>query len=321
MMPVYRPQENFFRLALESVLQQDEGPERMQIEVVDDCSPNVDVEAMVRDIGKGRVAFYRSPKNQGLAGNWNTCIERSCGKWVHIFHQDDLVCHGFYKALVRADAEGSENVGAAFCRNAFMEDDGVWLDFSKIHARKAGALEDWIHLIGVEQQIQTPSIVVKRDVYEQLGGFRCDLAYTLDLEMWQRISMNWNFWFEPQVLAAYRIQHSESETSRLVKTSSDIQDFKKLLNVSPLYLNPIIGKSLAEEFTAKQVSIAILKSRKLLVTEKVENAFAYFEATRGFAGKALMWQKLSFFLLYLKIGLSKLKKKIRRTFGFGLVVE
>lgn len=321
MLPVYRPNEHFFRLALESVLQQDEGTERMQVEVLDDCSPDVDVEGMVRDIGKGRVSFSRTEKNLGLAGCWNQCISRARGKWVHILHQDDLVYHGFYKSLARADAEGGEKVGAAFCRHAFMEADGVWLDLSAIHSRKAGSLNNWIQLIGSEQQIQTPSIVVRRAVYEKLGGFRSDLVYTLDLEMWQRISMDLEFWFDPQVLAAYRIQHSESETSRLVKTCSDMQDFKKLLNVSPLYLNPIIGKSLAEEFTAKQVSIAILKSRKLLVTGKVENAFAYFESTRGFAGKALMWQKLSFFLLYLKIGLSKLKKKIRCTFGFGLVVE
>lgn len=315
MMPVYRPQEIFFRLALESVLQQDEGPERMQIEVVDDCSPDVDVEAMVRDIGKGRVAFYRSPKNQGLAGNWNTCIARSCGKWVHIFHQDDIVCHGFYKALARADAEGGEKVGAAFCRHAFMEEDGVWLDFSEIHRRSAGPIKNWIQIIGREQQIQTPSIVVRRETYEKVGGFRGDLAYTLDWEMWQRISMVGEFWFEPQILAAYRLQHADSETSRLVETCSDMKDFSKLRCVSPLYRDPVLGSRLAEEFTERQVPRAILRSRKLLVAGKVANAFGYFEATRAFSGKALIWEKLSFLLLYFKIAGSKLKKKILPTFG------
>ena len=39
MMPAYRPDERYLRQALESVLQQAPGPEQMQIEVVDDCSP------------------------------------------------------------------------------------------------------------------------------------------------------------------------------------------------------------------------------------------------------------------------------------------
>jgi glycosyltransferase involved in cell wall biosynthesis len=310
MMPVYRPTENFLRLALESVLQQDEGPERMQIEVVDDCSPDVDVEKMVRDIGKGRVAFSRTQKNLGLAGCWNTCISRSRGKWVHILHQDDLVYPGFYKSLARADAEGGDKVAAAFCRNAFMEDDGVWLDFSKIHARRATILVNWIQLIGSEQQIQTPAIVVRRETYEKVGGFRSDLLYLLDLEMWQRISMNWEFWFEPQLLAAYRM-HSDSETSRLVENCSDIKDYMKLRSVSLLYRDPVFGDGLAEDFTARQVPCAVLRSRRLLVAGKVGNALEYFQATCEFAGSALLWQKISLYLLYLRIAFSKIKKQSR----------
>ncbi len=55
----------YLRQTLESVLRQDPGPEEMQIEVIDDCSAQDDPEAIVREIGKGRVAFYRKPKNEG----------------------------------------------------------------------------------------------------------------------------------------------------------------------------------------------------------------------------------------------------------------
>lgn len=230
---------------------------------------------------------------------------------MHILHQDDLVYHGFYKSLARADAEGGEKVGAAFCRHAFMEEDGVWLDFSAIHSRKAGILNNWIQLIGSEQQIQTPSIVVRRGVYEKLGGFRSDLIYTLDLEMWQRISMDLEFWFEPQVLAAYRVQHSGSETSRLVETSSDMRDFAKVRAVSCLYRDPVFGAVLAKEFTARQVPRAVLRCRNLMVAGKVGNAFEYFQATREFAGRVLFREKASLILLYLKITASKLKKTLR----------
>ena len=55
MMPTYRPDEKYLRQALESVLQQAPGPEQMQIEVVDDCSPGMDVAALVKSIAGERV--------------------------------------------------------------------------------------------------------------------------------------------------------------------------------------------------------------------------------------------------------------------------
>jgi GT2 family glycosyltransferase len=40
--------------AIASVLEQDPGPERMQIEVVDDCSTHGDPEKLVAQVGDGR---------------------------------------------------------------------------------------------------------------------------------------------------------------------------------------------------------------------------------------------------------------------------
>ncbi|MEI9864573.1 MAG: glycosyltransferase family A protein [Limisphaerales bacterium] len=99
MIPAYNPGRNYLEQTIRSVLKQDPGPEQMQIEVVDDCSPKVDVAALVQEIAGERVSVSRTPKNLGLAGCWNTCIERSRGKWVHILHQDDFLAPGFYDAL------------------------------------------------------------------------------------------------------------------------------------------------------------------------------------------------------------------------------
>src|ERR1035441_1558771 len=96
-------QEAFLRKTLESVLQQDAGADTMQIEVVDDGSPEGNVEAMVKSIAGARVQISRTPKNLGLAGCWNTCIERARGQWVHLLHHDDYVLPGFYAQLKESD--------------------------------------------------------------------------------------------------------------------------------------------------------------------------------------------------------------------------
>jgi glycosyltransferase involved in cell wall biosynthesis len=89
--------------AIKSVLEQGIGLDEMQIEVVDDCSPeNIEViEAIVSEVGQGRVSLYRQPKNVGIYANWNTCIARARGHWVHILSDDDLVMPGFYEVYRR----------------------------------------------------------------------------------------------------------------------------------------------------------------------------------------------------------------------------
>src|SRR5207249_10146394 len=82
MIPTYNPRADYLEETLHSVLQQNPGPKQMQIEVVDDCSPGMDVVALVKAIVGERVQFSRTAKNLGLAGCWNTCIDRSRGEWL-----------------------------------------------------------------------------------------------------------------------------------------------------------------------------------------------------------------------------------------------
>ena len=55
MIPAYNPSVDYLEQTLRCVLAQDPGPEQMQIEVVDDCSPAVDVAARVREIAGDRI--------------------------------------------------------------------------------------------------------------------------------------------------------------------------------------------------------------------------------------------------------------------------
>jgi glycosyltransferase involved in cell wall biosynthesis len=207
---------------LESVLTQAPGVEEMQIEVVDDCSPKVDVGAMVEKIAGPRVTTYRNPKNLGLAGCWNECIRRSRGELVHLLHQDDLILSGFYTALARG-FDQDERVGAAFCRHVFIDEDGHWQGLSALEMRTAGILPGWLGRISGEQKIQCPSIVVRKSVYERVGEFGTVLPHALDWEMWVRIASNYETYYDPGLFACYRL-HSSSVTSRQERSAEALID-------------------------------------------------------------------------------------------------
>ena len=102
MIPTYNSAP-FLAETLTSVLAQDQGPEQMQIEVVDDASED-DPDEVVAAVGRGRVALPRQPNHSGQHHNLATCIRRSRGDIVHLLHGDDLVLPGFYAALERGFA-------------------------------------------------------------------------------------------------------------------------------------------------------------------------------------------------------------------------
>ena len=205
---------------LRSVLAQDAGPDAMQIEVVDDHSTQDDPESVVREVGRGRVGFFRQPANVGITRNFATCLARSRGRLVHLLHGDDMVRDGFYASLQRAfDADPA--IGAAFCRQVFINGSGDSIDLSPLEQARSGRLDDALERLATEQRIMTPSIVVRRDVYETLGGFDDRLRCSEDWEMWVRIASRYPVWYETEPLALYRM-HANSNTGRHVRTAEDI---------------------------------------------------------------------------------------------------
>jgi len=228
MIPTYNPDE-WLRLTLAAILSQDPGPDLMQIEVVDDASTRVDVRRVVHDIAGDRVSFFRQDRNVGICENWNTCIRRARGDLVHLLHQDDLVDPGFYAALGRGLA-ARPDAGAAFTRWAMIDSNGDTLQVSELEQPDPGILENWIDKIAVTQRIVCASVVVRREVYQFLGLYRADLAYALDWEMWRRIACHYPVWYEPAVLASWRI-HNQSESRRLLLTCCDLADIRRSIDI------------------------------------------------------------------------------------------
>jgi glycosyltransferase involved in cell wall biosynthesis len=221
LIPTYRPDAGLLRQTLLSVLQQDPGPEVMEIEIVDDASPDNRPDEIVRQIGAERVGVYRQPRNLGLAGNWNSCIERARGEWIHILHQDDCVYPGFYSAL-RAGLT-HRNVAIAFCRHAFVDSTGDVIGHSDRERESAGVVEGFLKRIASGQRIQFSSALLRRSACLESGGFDRSLVFALDWEMWARLASRYAVWFEPRVLACFRI-HDKSTGWDLARSGRAVRD-------------------------------------------------------------------------------------------------
>jgi glycosyltransferase involved in cell wall biosynthesis len=306
MIPTYNPRAEYLEETLKSVLQQDPGPEQMQIEVIDDCSNDDTACEVTRRIGAGRLAFHAESQNLGLANAWNRCIERARGHWVHILHQDDIVLPGFYD-LLRKGAERN-HAGAIFCRHATANSNGHWIHISELHRESAGLLDDWHAKITAQCVIQCAAIAVRRRVYEQLGGFLPHLHYVADWEMWQRIASQFPFSFEPSILAVYRL-HGSSATSRLRVDAADVRDVREMIDLTMTYHSPARGRVLANKARSWYAEVAVFHARELLVKVGFDPARKQmFEALRLSHNPRIIRRVFSFLVLWLRIMGSRLKR-------------
>lgn len=231
MIPVYNC-SNYLTETLQSVLIQCADRPEIQIEVIDDASTDANVEALVTTIGEGRITYFRQATNVGSLKNFHTCLLRARGVYVHILHGDDKIRDGFYKRFENF-FRVNPAAAAAFCRYAYMDEEGGHLYHHEQEAPVEKILEDFVSTLGERQRIQYVAMVVKREVYEKLGSFY-GVEYGEDWEMWMRIAARYAIGYIPDVLADYR-KHGASISGRTILTGQNVRDLRKVMErIEPL---------------------------------------------------------------------------------------
>jgi glycosyltransferase involved in cell wall biosynthesis len=276
--PTYEP-DRFLVDTLRSVLAQDLGPAQMQIAIVDDSSTRVHVPTLVAEIAPvQRIELHEHDERLGLAGNWNRAIDYARGEFVHILHQDDTISPGFYRALLTG-LRSSERVGMAFCRHAFINERNELERVSHRERWRAGVLPRWLDRISERQHVQCPAAIVRRDVYQTLGGFRNDLPYTLDWEMWARIASAYRVWYEPRVLASYR-RHGGAETARLEAAGQTISDMMTAIATISTHLPPTRRRTLEHRAYRRLAHVHARRAAKLIAKGSPDLAAPQLEGVR-----------------------------------------
>jgi glycosyltransferase involved in cell wall biosynthesis len=250
MIPAYNCSQ-YLKENILSVLAQDPGPDHMQIEVVDDCSTDTDVEFLVQEIGKGRVSYFRQPENVGSLRNFETCINHATGRYIHLLHGDDQVLIGFYGEIENL-FKTFPDAGAAFTGYTFVDEQNLRLYDNPELLKEPGLLDNWLYQIARSQLIQPPAMVVKRSVYEKLGSFYA-VHYGEDWEMWVRIAAHYPVVHSPRNLALYRV-HQNNITSRYFLTGQSMTDVLKVLDLIQNFL-PVNDRAGAKRYTKKHLAL------------------------------------------------------------------
>lgn len=313
MIPAHNPPPTQLEQALRSVLAQDPGPEQMQIEVVDDGSSEVDVASLVREIAGERVGVFKSPTNLGMAGCWNTGIARARGEWIHLLHQDDYVLPDFY-ARLKDGIQASPNVGAAFCRHAFVARDNHWVTLSPLERREAGVLTNFLQLLAQSCVLQCPSIVVKRSAYEAVGGYNPNFKFALDWEMWLRIAAKHPVWYEPAILACYRTQDG-TETGKKVESGQNLREISILLERAAVFLEKPARRKITAQAKAANALKAVRTAEMFLYRSDARSERKFKAAWNQMTGALNLCPSLQVVSAILGVGLRFAVAALRRMFN------
>lgn len=255
--------------SLGSVLLQGIDSKRMEIIVVDDCSTDDDPGEVAARLGNGRVRFIRQSENVGKAKNYATGINSAQGRWIHVLHGDDRVQDGFYKSMEQVIAV-NDQAAAVFCESRYINGEGEVIGRTGKEREVSGLLADWLERIVIQQRIQTPSIVVRRDVYESLGSFDSRLQLTEDWEMWIRIATAYQFAFNSEAIAEYRT-YPENSSSKSAATGSFAFDLRVL-------------ESILEEYLPTEVIATCRKKRSVAIAYTLIHSIPTVRRNGSFSG-------------------------------------
>jgi len=219
--PSYNTPENELIRCLESVLNQTHG--NLEIIIIDDGS-TIAFSEVDKKYFDNRIVWHKLEKNVGLAAARNAGLLLSTGNYIAFLDSDDW----WKKEKIGLQIEkfnqaGSKKLGVVYCGVCTVNRNSGRQKIKKPNYK------DNIYENLLVRQVVTgsgSSVMIKRSVYEDVGGFFDKFDLPQDREYWMRIAKNgWLFDFVASPLV-YIDLHDNSLSSDPLKKG---ETFKRLL--------------------------------------------------------------------------------------------
>ena len=118
--PTYNTKEEYLREAMESVLNQTFSD--FEFIIVDDCSPDPNVEKVVKSYTDPRIRFYRNERNLGISATRNKLIDLASGEYLAVMDGEVTVeCRGEQHVVGKSQVFRFETDQMHIYRNATNE--------------------------------------------------------------------------------------------------------------------------------------------------------------------------------------------------------
>lgn len=228
--PVYNSERTICR-TLVSVIGQTYG--NIEIIVVDNRSTDGTLER-VREFQDSRIRIIENPVHFECAEyNWNTCFIHARGRYIALFHADDV----YSPDTVAREVEifnKNPSVNGVFTQGDVIDENDKVIDTFRLPLKITGNTPyTYRELLPVMLEhgniLLCPSAMIRGEVYKKMAPFRYDqFGSASDLDMWLRVTQTGPVIIIDEKLLKYRV--SSTQWSSTLKGRTEEADSFRVLD-------------------------------------------------------------------------------------------
>ncbi len=168
----------------------------LELIIVDDASSD-DTESVVKSIGDERIIYNKLPENKGAAGARNEGVKLAKGKFIAFHDSDDIWIPDKLEKQI-AFIETHPEYDMVYGKVRIHSDKGSFeFPNDAVEGDFEGELYPWLLK---RNTIDTPTMFIRKDAFEETGGFDGTLRCLEDWEFALRFSKSHKIGFLDEVL-------------------------------------------------------------------------------------------------------------------------
>lgn len=209
-MPAYNA-SRYIKEAIESVLIQ--TYKDFELIVIDDGSTDTTPD-IIDDLAKKDSRIHLiTQSNQGVANALNGAIELATTRWIVVMHADDIMMpNRIERQLEFVYSNPDIVVAGSFI--LYINERGRIVGKFKSPLTTREIVWEYVQkneLIGLTH----PSVIMRKDVVEEVGGYRNQFVPAEDIDLWNRIvEKGYGILVQPKYLLKYRLHSSAASVSK-----------------------------------------------------------------------------------------------------------
>lgn len=212
--------EKYLALAIESVLNQ--LHDNFELLIIDDGSTDNTRKLVGRYQSDKRIHYFYQ-NNQGQSVARNTGLREANGKYICFLDSDDLFAPDKLSKQV-SFLEHNPSIPITYSDEELIDEEGHVFSTHNMK-RHSGILYEKLL---IDNFVSITTIMVRRECFDEMGMFDETIKVADDYELWLRFSTKYEFHYEPQYFAQYRVmreQISSDKTSRFNSNKRIIESF------------------------------------------------------------------------------------------------
>lgn len=244
-LPAYN-HEKHIQFAIESVLTQ--TFQDFELLISDDYSTDGTAD-VIRSYRDHRIKTYWPQKNQGATINHKSLLEKAMGKYIALINSDDV---WYPERLAKGVAylEANHECAACFSWADFIDEDNHTIEQNpNVFKQPNRTQAQWIyHFYTKGNCLCHPSILIRTEVYQDLGAYNLSLRQLPDFDMWVRIIKKYKIHILEESLVQHRRFLSTNQNTSSPTITNSIRDVMESYYILASFFEDLSDELFLEAF-------------------------------------------------------------------------